>query len=236
MPDVLRAGADDRVTPVIQMTAKSGEGLASVRAVTLAEVLQTARADALAVLESAARLDAAAGMARAAAGALWPGVSVGLGASHLDGTQVGSFGEVRDVSFARLEPAATIFYHVNPVAAVARSDARRRDVDAAAMDVAEAERAAMLQGAVAYYDLLLASAARDVATVLLRDAEGFLAIAGARAEAEVGSGGEPTAFVCEGGVCELPTSDPDVFRGQIAKVKPLLDAPASDRSPGRRSW
>jgi hypothetical protein len=73
---------------------------------------------------------------------------------------------------------------------VARSDARRRDADAAARDVAEAERTAMLQGAVAYYDLLLASAAHDVATALLRDAEGFLAIARARAEAEVGSGGD----------------------------------------------
>ncbi len=190
IPDELRASAADRVTPFVQVTATSGEGPASARAVTLAEVLQAARTDSLAVVESAARLDAAAGMARAADGALWPGVSVGVGASHLDGRQVGSFGEVRDVSFSRLEPAATIFYRVNPGAAVALSDARRRDADAAAMDVSEAERAAMLQGAVAYYDLSLASAALDVATALLRDAEGFLAIARARAEAEVGSGGD----------------------------------------------
>lgn len=35
----------------------------------------------------------------------------------------------------------------------------------------------------------------------------------------------PTAFVCERGRCELPTSDPDVFARQIAKVSPLLAGP-----------
>ena len=34
--------------------------------------------------------------------------------------------------------------------------------------------------------------------------------------------GKPTAYVCERRVCELPTSDPEVFARQIAKVEPLL--------------
>lgn len=33
--------------------------------------------------------------------------------------------------------------------------------------------------------------------------------------------GKPTAFVCEKGHCELPTSSPEVLRKQLAKVKPL---------------
>ena len=33
--------------------------------------------------------------------------------------------------------------------------------------------------------------------------------------------GQATAYVCERGVCELPTGDPEVFARQIAKVKPL---------------
>ena len=36
-------------------------------------------------------------------------------------------------------------------------------------------------------------------------------------------GKRPTAFVCERGRCELPTSDPDTFARQLAKVVPLLD-------------
>jgi uncharacterized protein YyaL (SSP411 family) len=31
----------------------------------------------------------------------------------------------------------------------------------------------------------------------------------------------PTAYVCEQGICELPTGDPEVFAEQIAKVEPL---------------
>ena len=33
--------------------------------------------------------------------------------------------------------------------------------------------------------------------------------------------GKPTAFVCEKGHCELPSSSPEVLRKQHAKVKPL---------------
>jgi uncharacterized protein len=36
-------------------------------------------------------------------------------------------------------------------------------------------------------------------------------------------GGKPTAYVCEQHVCDLPTSDPEVFARQIAKVEPLPD-------------
>ena len=36
--------------------------------------------------------------------------------------------------------------------------------------------------------------------------------------------GKPTAYVCERRVCELPTSDPETFAGQIRKVRPLPDA------------
>lgn len=32
--------------------------------------------------------------------------------------------------------------------------------------------------------------------------------------------GKPTAYVCERRVCELPTSDPNVFLGQIRRVDP----------------
>ena len=40
-------------------------------------------------------------------------------------------------------------------------------------------------------------------------------------------GPKPTAYVCERGRCELPTSDPAVFARQIAKTRPLFD----DHSP-----
>jgi uncharacterized protein YyaL (SSP411 family) len=38
---------------------------------------------------------------------------------------------------------------------------------------------------------------------------------------KIARGGRPTAYVCEGRVCDLPTSDPDVFARQIARVEPL---------------
>ena len=38
---------------------------------------------------------------------------------------------------------------------------------------------------------------------------------------KVAQGGRPTAYVCERGVCDLPTRDPDVFARQLARVRPL---------------
>jgi hypothetical protein len=34
--------------------------------------------------------------------------------------------------------------------------------------------------------------------------------------------GKPTAYVCEKGICALPTSDPSVFAAELKKVRPLL--------------
>ena len=33
--------------------------------------------------------------------------------------------------------------------------------------------------------------------------------------------GQATAYVCENRVCDLPTTDPDIFARQIATVRPL---------------
>jgi uncharacterized protein YyaL (SSP411 family) len=45
-------------------------------------------------------------------------------------------------------------------------------------------------------------------------------------EAKVPIGGKVTAYVCEGRVCSLPTSDPAVFARQVASVEALPDLPA----------
>ena len=39
-------------------------------------------------------------------------------------------------------------------------------------------------------------------------------------EHKVARAGETTAYVCEAGVCERPTTDPAVFAEQIARVVP----------------
>jgi hypothetical protein len=41
------------------------------------------------------------------------------------------------------------------------------------------------------------------------------------AEGRRAIGGTPTAYVCEGRVCDLPTSDPDELARQVAKARPL---------------
>ena len=38
--------------------------------------------------------------------------------------------------------------------------------------------------------------------------------------------GQPTAYVCENRICELPTGDPVTFAGQLRKVK-LLNVPTT---------
>jgi len=69
-------------------------------------------------------------------------------------------------------------------------------------------------------------AALEATSAVLPVIEGKLAIRG-----------RTTAFVCERGRCELPTSDPDVFARQLAKIRPLLDgrtpAPLPIIEPGR---
>lgn len=42
-------------------------------------------------------------------------------------------------------------------------------------------------------------------------------------EGKVAQGGRPTAYVCERGVCRLPTRDPDEFVRELAKVHPLRE-------------
>ena len=37
---------------------------------------------------------------------------------------------------------------------------------------------------------------------------------------KVARSGKVTAYVCENRVCELPTTSPEVFREQLAKVRP----------------
>ena len=51
-------------------------------------------------------------------------------------------------------------------------------------------------------------------------------------EGKVVRKGQATAYVCEKQVCELPTTDPRVFAGQIRKVQPLGKA-AEAKQPGR---
>jgi uncharacterized protein YyaL (SSP411 family) len=40
-------------------------------------------------------------------------------------------------------------------------------------------------------------------------------------EGKVAIDGKPTAYVCEGRICDLPASDPAVFTAQILRARPL---------------
>ena len=40
-------------------------------------------------------------------------------------------------------------------------------------------------------------------------------------EGKIAAKGQPTAYVCKRGVCDLPTADPAVFEKQIRQVDPL---------------
>ncbi|MCK6553265.1 TolC family protein [Candidatus Binatia bacterium] len=164
--------------------------LSRSREVTLEEVLRAARERANTVLEAAARLEAASGRLQTAAGALLPGIDVQLGGSYLDGRQVGSFGDVMGVTFGTFEPSAGVYYRVNPGAAWVRSERFRKEADAAAFEVREAQRYAMLQAGVGYVDLALARASQAVAEGLAGDAERFVEITQARARAEIGTGAD----------------------------------------------
>ena len=50
-------------------------------------------------------------------------------------------------------------------------------------------------------------------------------------EAKVARDGQPTAYVCEKGRCELPTSDPAVFAAQLSKVEPIFPDRSADPLP-----
>ncbi|MGH9364115.1 MAG: thioredoxin domain-containing protein, partial [Thermoanaerobaculia bacterium] len=52
-----------------------------------------------------------------------------------------------------------------------------------------------------------------------------LARAAPLVEGKVAARGQPTAYVCKRGVCDLPTSDPAVFEKQIRQADPLLVTP-----------
>lgn len=193
LPDELRSRValiDASVDLGAAATPNGAGGVASPRRASLPEVLGIARERANIVLEAAAQLEAASGRVQSADGALWPGVRLEAGGSHLDGRQVGSFGELREVSFARFEPGASVFYRVNPGAAVARSAGLRHEADAAGFEVREAERTAMLQAGLAHLDLALAYASYRIAERLVADAKRFLGITQARAVAEIGAGAE----------------------------------------------
>ena len=47
-------------------------------------------------------------------------------------------------------------------------------------------------------------------------------------EGKIARDDKPTAYVCERRVCELPTSDPEVFARQLAEVQPLGGEAMSD--------
>jgi uncharacterized protein YyaL (SSP411 family) len=40
-------------------------------------------------------------------------------------------------------------------------------------------------------------------------------------QGKVAAKGQPTAYVCKRGVCDLPTADPVIFEKQIRQVDPL---------------
>ena len=48
---------------------------------------------------------------------------------------------------------------------------------------------------------------------------------------KIAQGGKTTAYVCEGGVCRLPTTDPEVFARQIRETRPLDAVPPKSSIP-----
>ncbi len=47
-------------------------------------------------------------------------------------------------------------------------------------------------------------------------------------DGKLARGGQATAYVCERRLCDLPTSDPEVFAKQLAKTEPLARSPAPE--------
>jgi outer membrane protein TolC len=183
------AQAEGEVAPVDIAFTRAGD-VTELRAVSIAEVVKTAMDQPTSVLEAAARLEAASGRVQTNDGKLLPGLSVDYRVRYLDGREVGSLGVVADVNFARFEPTAAFFYRNNPGAAGTGSKAERRFADAAGYDLREAQRQAMLQGALSYQDIALTRASMAIAAQLVQDAQRFYEIANARAVAEVASGAD----------------------------------------------
>jgi outer membrane protein TolC len=183
------AQAEGEVEPVDVAITRSSD-VTELRAVSIAEVVKTAMNQPTSVLEAAARLEAASGRVQTNDGKLLPGLSVDYRVRYLDGREVGSLGVVADVNFARFEPTAAFFYRNNPGAAGTGSKAERRFADAAGYDLREAQRQAMLQGALSYQDIALTRASMAIAAQLVQDAQRFYDIANARAVAEVASGAD----------------------------------------------
>jgi outer membrane protein TolC len=183
------AQAEGEVEPVDVAITRSSD-VTELRAVSIAEVVKTAMDQPTSVLEAAARLEAASGRVQTNDGKLLPGLSVDYRVRYLDGREVGSLGVVADVNFARFEPTAAFFYRNNPGAAGTGSKAERRFADAAGYDLREAQRQAMLQGALSYQDIALTRASMAIAAQLVQDAQRFYDIANARAVAEVASGAD----------------------------------------------
>jgi len=166
-------------------------GFVSTRRASIDQVVEVARQHSNQVLQAAARIEVASGRVQSADGALLPGIDARVAGSYLDGRQIGSFGDQRDgVSFGRFEPSVGVYYRVNPAAAYVRTEQFRREADAAAHDLREAERTAMLQAGVGYLDLALNYASQQIALSLVGDAERFVAIALARERAQIAGGAD----------------------------------------------
>jgi len=194
LPDSFRSTASPSPASVDLTSATNAtrhEGFDEHRSVSLKEVVVVAREHANTVLEATALIDAASGRVQTAQGALLPGVSVEAGVGYLRGRDINNAGIVLDgVEIPRFEPSASIFYRVNLGAAITQSKRWQREADAAAYDARDAQRTAALQAAVGYLDLTLSYASFIIAEELVNDAERFLVITEARAEAEVGSGAD----------------------------------------------
>jgi len=193
MPETLRSGAAPVDASVDLPTDQSAphDGFTTRRQTSLSEVVSVARQQSNRVLEATARLDVASGRVQEADGALLPGAGVEAGGSYLRGRDINNAGDVLDgLDYGRFEPSASIFYRLNPGAAVTQSQRWRREADAAAYDAQEARRTAGLQAGLGYLDLVLAHASFLIAERLVTDAERFLGITQARTQAEIGSGAD----------------------------------------------
>ncbi|MFT4571392.1 MAG: outer membrane protein TolC [Candidatus Binatia bacterium] len=157
----------------------------------LDEVLQRARTDSYAVLEAAAQWRASQARVDRARGAMLPQFTLRAGASHLNGAQVGSFGDLQDnVEFSRYQPSLEFTLRANPGEALARMRASKLDSTAGDHAHANAQRVAMLEAALAHQALVLSAAEERIAEDLAADAARFVSIAQARADSGVASGAE----------------------------------------------